>query len=168
MPSARDADEFRAVVDPAAALALQRLLEAGRLPTDRTRPWHAVSSVLLATADGHVLLARNRYGWGTVGGHVEATDASLRAAVIREVREEVGLDVDPATLVPLSFVADAREFVPGCTHWDFCFTLTLPECVDVLPADDVAAAAWFVLDQRPPVNAHMAQHLAALDRARAG
>ena len=81
-------DEFRSVTTEQHREALDELLSDPTLPTDRGSTWHVVASVLLATGDGRVLLARNRRGWGTVGGHVEPADPFLRATVVREARKE--------------------------------------------------------------------------------
>lgn len=159
------ADEFAAQVSGVAAEELVRLLDLPGLPVARDRTWHAVASVLLATADGQVLLARSRYGWGTVGGHVEPSDASLREAAVREAREELGILLLPGHLEPLSLVVDQREVVPGCAHWDFCFVLPVAAEVDVTAQSDVTEVAWFPLGALPEVNHHMRQHLDAL-RAR--
>lgn len=155
-------DDFRTVTAYDPAGELDRLLALPILPTSRDESWHAVASVLLATADGRVLLARNRRGWGTVGGHVEPEDETLRSAACREVLEEVGLDLAPHSLEPLAIVTDAFEFRPGCQHVDFCFVVVAPEPVAVTPASDVSEAAWFALDDCPPVNEHIAAHLRAL------
>lgn len=67
---------------------------------------HLVAWVVLRRADGQVLLARRAgvsYGdglWGLPGGHVD-DDETLTAGAARELREEVGVDVDPASLRPI-------------------------------------------------------------------
>lgn len=151
--------EFDDLVD---AADLAAVTDDAGLVVERTRSPHAVASVLLATPDGRVLLARNRRGWGTVGGHVEPEDETLRAAACREVLEEVGLGLDQHSLEPLAIVTDAIEFRPGCQHVDFCFVVLVSDPVDVTPASDVSEAAWFDLDDCPPVNEHIAAHLRAL------
>ena len=155
-------DEFRASTTDRHRGALDEVLSHPALPTDRGSTWHVVASVLLATGDGRVLLARNRRGWGTVGGHVEPGDASLRAAVVREAREEVGLLLTEDALMPLSFIADEAPVGNGCAHWDFCFVRVLNEAVPASAASDVSEAGWFALDALPEVNDHMRQHLDAL------
>jgi 8-oxo-dGTP pyrophosphatase MutT (NUDIX family) len=159
-----DAREFARTVDPRsrAGVELEGLVSSGSIPIDRTETWHAVASVLLATRDGHVLLALNKVGWGTVGGHVEEADPDLRAAAAREAEEELGLILDPADLAPLLFLPDTMVIRPGHAHWDFCYLTVVDEQVPVTAADDVSDAQWFPLDALPEVNDHMRQHLDAL------
>lgn len=159
-----DAKEFAGTVDPRsrAGVELEGLVSSGSIPIDRSETWHAVSSVLLATRDGHVLLALNKVGWGTVGGHVEEADPSLRAAATREAEEELGLLLNPADLSPLLFLPDTMVVRPGHAHWDFCYVTVVDEQVPVTAADDVTDARWFPLDALPEVNDHIRQHLAAL------
>ncbi len=54
---------------------------------------------MIVTADGVLLQRRDDNGkWGLPGGGVEPGE-SVRVAVIREVREETGLDVEPLRLI---------------------------------------------------------------------
>lgn len=50
--------------------------------------------------DGRVVVLRNRRGeWELPGGRLDRTDASPEATVRREMREELGLDVEVGPLV---------------------------------------------------------------------
>jgi 8-oxo-dGTP pyrophosphatase MutT (NUDIX family) len=158
MATLRGADEFR-------DRPPVEFLNGPDLRSDRAHPAHAVASVLLATIDGFVLLALKSQGWGTVGGHIEADDASLRAAAARETLEELGLAIEPDELAPLSVVSDVEEFRPGCQHVDFCFFALVPHKLGVTAGSDISEARWFRLSDLPPVNDHMRSHLDAL-RAR--
>lgn len=82
-----------------------------------------------------VLLLRRRSGgqfggmWVFPGGKVDPEDAvdaagedeiaMARAAAVREAREEAGIDLDPATLVPLSFWLPPREAPRRFATWFF-------------------------------------------------
>lgn len=72
-----------------------------------------VVALCLEDADGRLLLARRpadkHHGglWEFPGGKVEPGE-SPRAALAREVAEELAIRVDPETLAPLTFAEDNR------------------------------------------------------------
>jgi 8-oxo-dGTP pyrophosphatase MutT (NUDIX family) len=153
-----DARAFTRTVDPRsrAGVELEGLLASGTLPIDRDETWHAVASLLVMDGSGSILLARNASGgWGTCGGHIEPDDPSIRAAVVREAQEELGLRLHPAALVPLLFHPDTMVFRPGHAHWDFCYLWAAGSQVAVSVADDVTDARWFAFDDLPELNVHM-------------
>jgi len=71
-----------------------------------------VSAVALIDRDGRVLLARRPEGkpmaglWEFPGGKVE-TGETPEAALMRELREELGIDTWASCLAPLSFASHA-------------------------------------------------------------
>ncbi len=73
-----------------------------------------VAAVALIDRDGRVLLARRPEGrsmaglWEFPGGKVEPGE-SPEAALIRELREELGIDTWASCLAPLSFASHAYE-----------------------------------------------------------
>jgi 8-oxo-dGTP diphosphatase len=81
-----------------------------------SRPLLLVAAVALVDADGRVLLARRPEGkamaglWEFPGGKVLA-DETPESALIRELKEELGIDVEQACLAPLTFASHAYEDV---------------------------------------------------------
>ncbi|MGF7158494.1 8-oxo-dGTP diphosphatase [Rhodoligotrophos appendicifer] len=73
-----------------------------------------VAACALVDADGRVLLAKRPEGkalaglWEFPGGKVEP-DETPEIALIRELREELGIEVSAACLAPLTFASHAYE-----------------------------------------------------------
>jgi 8-oxo-dGTP diphosphatase len=87
-----------------------------------------VAAVALVDADGRVLLAQRPAGksmaglWEFPGGKVEAGETP-EAALLRELKEELGIDVSVACLAPYTFAsyayADFHLLMPlyVCRRW---------------------------------------------------
>ncbi len=77
-------------------------------------PLVLVAAVALVDADGRVLIAKRPEGkamagmWEFPGGKVE-TGERPELALIRELKEELGIDVTEACLAPLTFASHAYE-----------------------------------------------------------
>jgi len=73
-----------------------------------------VSAVALVDADGRVLLAQRPEGknlaglWEFPGGKIEKDEAP-EAALIRELKEELGIDTSASCLAPLTFSSHRYE-----------------------------------------------------------
>jgi len=84
-----------------------------------------VAAAALVDADGRVLLARRPQGrpmaglWEFPGGKIVAGETP-EAALVRELREELAIDVAESCLAPLSFASHAYE--------DFHLLMTLFAC----------------------------------------
>ena len=93
------------------------------------RPLLLVAAVALVDADGRVLIARRPEGksmaglWEFPGGKVEAGERP-EGALIRELHEELGIEVHDSCLAPLTFASHAYESfhllmpVFACRRWN--------------------------------------------------
>jgi 8-oxo-dGTP diphosphatase len=81
---------------------------------DGTKPMLLVAACALIDADGRVLLARRPEGkkmaglWEFPGGKLHPGETP-EAALIRELKEELGIDVSTACLAPFAFASHAYE-----------------------------------------------------------
>jgi 8-oxo-dGTP diphosphatase len=82
------------------------------MPDAATKPIVLVAAVALIDADGRVLLAERPAGktmaglWEFPGGKVDPGETP-EAALIRELVEELGIDVHESCLAPLTFASHA-------------------------------------------------------------
>jgi 8-oxo-dGTP diphosphatase len=103
-----------------------------------------VVAVALIDPAGRVLMQQRRAGrahaglWEFPGGKVESGE-SLDLALCREIAEELGIALDPAALVPLSFAAATGNphvvLLYTCRDWT-----GEPQCLDA------AALGWFAAE----------------------
>ncbi len=86
----------------------------GAAPETAERPVVLVAACALVDADGRVLLARRPEGkamaglWEFPGGKLHANETP-EAALIRELHEELAIDVSAACLAPFAFASHAYE-----------------------------------------------------------
>ena len=130
----------------------------------RTR---VIAHVLFRDEDGHYLFCRTTFkeDWELPGGVVEAHE-SPRAGALREVREELGIDVDLGPVL-------AVDWLPPYLGWDDAVELIFdggvltPEQVGafVLEAHEIAAVHWVTPEtaypQLRPGAARRLEHLLA-------
>ncbi|WP_262693065.1 8-oxo-dGTP diphosphatase MutT [Kordiimonas aquimaris] len=96
---------------------------------DADLPTVLVAAIALMDGDGHVLIAQRPEGksmaglWEFPGGKVEAGEIP-EAALIRECKEELGIDISAACLAPFAFASHTYEkfhlLMPlyVCRKWD--------------------------------------------------
>jgi 8-oxo-dGTP diphosphatase len=124
--------------------------------------------VALVDAEGRVLMQRRRAGaahgglWEFPGGKLEPGETPEQATV-REIAEELALDLDPAALAPIGFASGPDTFgrpivllLYLCRAWQ-----GVPECRDADAIDWFAPAALDALET-PPLDVPL---IAALRRA---
>lgn len=112
-------------------------------------PRTAGAAVVLVTAAESILLVRNtsRAGWAAPGGKRDPGE-SVRSTAVREVREEVGLDLDPVVLVPVGYERITIEAAHVRAPWDevnhlAVFGAHLAEPAAITPdPSEIAEAEW--------------------------
>jgi 8-oxo-dGTP diphosphatase len=110
------------------------------------------ADVVLVTRDGRVLLIEREYDpfagrWALPGGHVDAGETSLEAAV-RELVEETGVVVE-ADALRLVGVYDAPGRDPRGRYVTVAYRVTVAEPVAAAAGDDASAARWWELAKLP-------------------
>jgi len=106
-----------------------------------------IVAVTIPVRDGRVLLTRRAiepaHGlWTFPGGYVDWGE-SLTAAARREMREEVGLDLEPAGLVGIYSYADAPVVI-------VVYHVTVPSGIEAAPdAHEVSEAGYFAWEEIP-------------------
>jgi len=114
-------------------------------------PSYTVGAVaVLRRPDGRVVFVDQRHsdGWALPGGLLRRGEP-VAEALVREVCEEIGLDLASAELpVPLAAVS------AGVRRVDVVFVIDVPDDVVVHAADaaEVRSVSWFTLDALPAVT----------------
>lgn len=115
---------------------------------------HLTASALIrAPATGRVLLVLHRKvgRWLQAGGHLEAGDASLPGAALREATEESGLSMITIDPVPLRLSRHRVEFCGpgGSDHLDVQFLATVSGQPEPVVSDESDDVRWFAPDRVP-------------------
>ena len=112
--------------------------------------WNPACGVAAAVLDeaGRVLLIRRRIApfrgeWALPAGYQEI-DEDPRDTVLREVREETGIEIEVGELFDVLWVADDPR-----RPADVLVYLCRPVGGELAPSDDAEAAEWFHLDELP-------------------
>ncbi|GAB1639633.1 NUDIX domain-containing protein [Krasilnikovia sp. MM14-A1259] len=128
------------------------------------------AGVLLTDPAGRVLLVEPQYKpyWEVPGGCVEA-DESPHAAAVRELKEELGLPVQPGRVLVTDWVPPRPDRTEGLMIVFDGGVLTPEQTVDIrLPADELRSWAWCTAQEAETrLSELLARRVAAAIRARA-
>lgn len=116
-----------------------------------TRPTIRVSAVVLRDARGAVLTVRKRGSsrFMLPGGKPDTGESAAETAV-REVREELSVDLEPAALQPLGVFRAAAANEPGFEVESTVFAH--PPVPVSQPAAEIEELRWQSLDQPYPTD----------------
>jgi 8-oxo-dGTP diphosphatase len=128
------------------------------------------AAALLTDDQGRVLLVEPTYKpyFEIPGGSVEA-DESPHAAVVRELKEELGLPVRPGRLLVVDWVPPRPDHTEGLMMVFDGGILTPPQTEQIrLPADELRSWAWCTEQEAGErLSELLARRVAAAVRARA-
>jgi ADP-ribose pyrophosphatase YjhB (NUDIX family) len=91
--------------------------------------------------------AREGADWGNVGGKVEFRETTMQAC-IREVREEIGVDMKPSDL-RLIYVIETPNFKPHIQAIDFIYAATMDESQIIKLDSESERFEWFEISNLP-------------------
>lgn len=96
----------------------------------------------ISRRDGRLLVVRTygRDAFYLPGGKIEAGE-SPEQGLVREVREELQLQLEPDTLSPVAVISDDAHGLPGVRLRMHCYTGTA--LGEIRPGREIAEYAWF-------------------------
>jgi 8-oxo-dGTP diphosphatase len=120
------------------------------MPTPRTSTWPRCGASAAIFRRGEVLLVERGAGalkglWSLPGGHIEAGEAA-RAAALREVREETGVEAEIAGLLDVHEVVRRSETGLLLAHYLLVVWYGRWTAGEPAAAADAAAARFVAID----------------------
>ncbi|EKT4521805.1 NUDIX domain-containing protein [Pseudomonas putida] len=110
-----------------------------------------IAAALLIDPQGRTLLVRKRgtQAFMQPGGKIDAGE-SPQAALVRELHEELGLQLDPTQAVYLGQFSAPAANEPGFEVQAELFRVDSAE--DVAPAAEIEEVVWLAVDQAPDLE----------------
>ena len=133
-------------------------------------PKHLVSYFAVVDGD-HILLVdhKNAQLWLPSGGHVEPEE-DPRSTVVRELREELGLDIEPDTVGPPVMVTVTSTVGASSGHTDVSLWYAIrgsrESCI-TFDREEFHTVQWFAFNDVPLQRSdpHLGRFLAKLQRS---
>lgn len=149
--------DWQAPDDAVDRTRLAYLEHLGQHPDPMSRdgvPDHFTSGGFVFDPDlSHVALVLHSKArlWLQPGGHFESQDSTVAGAALREIREETGLIVDPASvrLVDLHHHQLSAAFGRCRSHLDLRVAGVLDESAPVVLSEESDAVRWCAVDDLP-------------------
>jgi 8-oxo-dGTP diphosphatase len=142
------------------------MADKGTYTYEYPRPMVTVDAVVFAVHEGRLEVLLVQRGsepyagvWALPGGFVEM-DEPLADAAARELREETGLHVPVDALTQVGAFGDPGRDPRGRSIGVAYMTRLDARAGEVAGADDAADAAWFPVDNAPPLAFDHAEILA--------
>lgn len=120
--------------------------------------WHGSIHAWIVNPKGQILLQFRGPDkklfpncWDTsVAGHIAAGESPKNAAV-REISEEIGIEIGESELEQVSFVSEQLPFIAGGTHREHNWVFVVHKDLDVtklrLQKSEVVKTKWFKVDE---------------------
>jgi 8-oxo-dGTP diphosphatase len=140
---------FRALPRPLRVLAVRVIA-----------PGHTVGALCFLERDGRILLLRqhHRRGWTLPGGLINRGEDAA-AAVVREVREETGVDIEVG--FPFATLVE-----PSSRRIDILYHVAVTGDVDVVVSGEAVSGQWLTLAEAGEVDEQTRGSLAAFEQWR--
>ncbi|HEY6640962.1 NUDIX domain-containing protein [Povalibacter sp.] len=140
--------------------------ELCRIQKPATPPKHLVSYFVLVDQD-HILLVdhKNAQLWLPTGGHVEPGEHP-RATVVRELREELGLELSEALEAPLMLtISETVGITSGHIDVSLWYVIDADRRIGLeLDREEFHGARWFLFSEAPVARSdpHLSRFLVKL------